>query len=179
MSSDRKNRHGFKILSEEVVTRPVAGDVEDIENPYWLAEEPAPHPDPSKGCVRRGICCKTSPGWFGPGEVEKAAEWKGMTADEFVRTYLVIDDLEVDGDRVFVFAPAKLGRDGKPSIPPASRVDGLYRALRGTCIFFKKDGCSIYPVRPMECAAYVCTNEPEDNLNHETIARLWKSGPSS
>ena len=162
----------FRILSEEVVHR--AG-MPDVVNPYWLAEEPEPHPNPEKGCIRRGICCRSSPGWFGPGEVDKAAAHSGMEPDDFVRTYLVIDDHEIDGEPVYVFAPVKLGRDNKPAIPPASRVDALYRALRGTCVFFKDNGCSIYPVRPMECEAYVCTNEPEDNLSHEAIARLWRA----
>jgi len=166
----------FQILSEEVVHRE---GMPDVVNPYWLAEEPEPHPDPSKGCIRRGICCRSSPGWFGPGEVEKAAELKDMKPDAFVRKYLVIDQYELDGEPVHVFAPVKLDRRNRPAIPPASMVDDLYRTLRGTCIFFKSNGCSIYAARPAECAAYVCTNEPEDNLSHETIARMWKDGSSA
>ena len=46
-------------------TRPSAeaADPSAEDNPYWLAEEPDEHPDPSLGCVRRGLCCKSSPGW--------------------------------------------------------------------------------------------------------------------
>lgn len=171
--SDRRKR--FRILSEETVRRtdlqPELG--EDIENPYWLDEEAPPHPDPSKGCIQRGLCCKSSPGWFGPGEVEAAAELMGLPPDEFVRRYIVVDDIEVDGQRVSVFAPAKMGRDGQPLIPPATRVDALYRAFRGTCIFYDGKGCGIYEARPIECRHYICTNEPADNLDHEAIGRLW------
>ena len=73
---------------------------------------------------------------------------------------------------------AKLGIDGKPAIPTASRTDELYRALRGQCIFFGTasdglPGCTIYGARPTECSRYVCTNAPADNPTHEQIARLW------
>ena len=166
-------RPRFRVLSEETVRRGTSDD-EGAINPYWLDEEPEPHPDPSQGCIRRGICCKTSPGWFGPGEVEAAAALKGETPDAFVRKYLVIDTQEVDGEVVHVFAPVKLARDGKPAIPPATRVDTLYRTLRGTCVFFTGEGCGIYAARPIECARFVCTNAPEDNLSHAEIGRLWR-----
>ena len=165
----------FRILSEKVVQRP--GQSTE-ENPYWLDEEPEPHPDPSAGCVRRGVCCRTSPGWFGPGEVEKAAALKEMEPDAFVRSYLIVDGMEVDGDWVHVFAPVKLDRFGKPALPPASQVDGLYRALRGSCIFYTGEGCDIYAARPMECSGYVCTKAPEEQPRHEDIARQWKADSS-
>lgn len=179
--TDPSKPRPFRIFSEETVRRadPDAEFADGEDNPYWSAEEPEPHPDPSLGCIRRGLCCRSSPGWFAPGEAEAAAELLGLEPDAFVRRYLVIDSIEVDGERVEVFAPVKLGRDGKPAIPTATRADGLYRALRGTCVFYSEavpgePGCRIYTKRPAECAAYVCVNAPEDNLSHEAIARLWR-----
>ena len=171
---DEKPKKRLGILSEETVRR--EGEPDDVENPYWALEAEEPHPDPSKGCIRRGLCCKSSPGWFGPGEVEPAAALLGMTPDAFVRRYLIIDSVEVGGERVEAFAPVKLGRDGQPARTPATRVDKLYRILRGQCIFFDGNGCGIYAARPIECAKYVCTNAPADNLSHEQIALMWKSG---
>ena len=142
-------------------------------NPYWLAEEPEAHPDPKLGCIRRGKCCLSSPGWFGPGEVEKAAEAKGMATDDFVRKFLIIDAMEIEGERVEVFAPVKLDRFGAPAFSPATRVDELYRILRGRCVFYSQNGCEIYTARPIECRQYVCTNAPEDNPSHKEIAKLW------
>jgi Fe-S-cluster containining protein len=171
-----KKKSAFRILGETVASRPdLAGDAPDpdAENPYWTFDEQEPHPNPELGCIRRGLCCKSSPGWYAPGEAEKSAELLGLSPDEFVRRYLVVDHIEVDGQAVHVFAPVKLGIDGKPAIPPASRADTLYRALRGTCIFFRNDGCSIYAARPYECRAYICTNKPADNPSHEAIARMW------
>jgi Fe-S-cluster containining protein len=176
----------FHILDEKIEHRPdlasapdpdrVGGaDGEDEENPYWTWDEAEPHPNPELGCIRRGLCCKSSPGWFAPGEVEAAAALKGMEPDAFVRRYLVIDAIEVDDKVVHVFAPMKLGRDGRPALPPASRADALYRTLRGQCIFYDaaQRGCGIYEARPTECRLYICTNAPADNPTHEQIARMW------
>jgi len=163
------------LLSEETVRKEGFSE-EAEENPYWLDEEPEPHPNPALGCIRRNLCCRSNPGWFGPGEVEKAAELLGMTPDVFFREYLIIDHTEVDGQRVEVFAPAKLGRDGKPLIPTGTRAKRIYQLLRSPCIFFNGSGCKIYGARPVECRSYVCTNLPEDNLSHEQIARMWLEG---
>ncbi|MFT7626107.1 MAG: Fe-S-cluster containining protein [Myxococcota bacterium] len=148
----------------------------DATNPYWLAEEPAPHPSPEKGCIGRGLCCRSSPGWFAPGEVEAAAAHLSLTPDAFVREFAVIDGIEVDGERVEVFVPVKLDRFGEPAWTPGTRVDAWYGVLRGPCVFYrgKAVGCGIYPVRPTECAEYICTKAPEDNPTHVGIAKLWR-----
>jgi len=100
-----KPKGTFRILHESIQKRPDLappvdpatlkdGDTLDAleeENPYWTWDEQEAHPDPSKGCIRRGLCCKSNPGWFAPGEVEQAAALKGMQPDEFVRNYLVSD----------------------------------------------------------------------------------------
>jgi Fe-S-cluster containining protein len=161
---------------EEVRVIGLRQDGEEDLNPYWA--EPEPHPNPELGCIRRGLCCKSSPGWFAPGEVEGAIELLGMEPREFIRTYLIIDGMEIDGERVDVFAPVKLGRDGLPLEPPASRATKLYSYLRGPCIFYGGDqvGCRIHGAHPLECRRYVCTNAPEDNITHREIAQLWKDG---
>ncbi len=170
--SEPKDKSGMRMsgLGEWIVRRE---GVEDVENPYWDLEAAEPHPDPSLGCIRRGVCCKSSPGWFAPGEVEGAAATRGMEVDAFVRAYLIVDGCEVDGAWVHVFAPVKAGRDGEPVIDTARPVDDLYRAFRGTCIFYDGTGCGIYEARPHECRHYDCTHEPEDNPMHEDIARMW------
>jgi Fe-S-cluster containining protein len=163
-------------LLEERTERRAGYDEDAPENPYWLDEEPEPHPNPELGCIRRNLCCRNSPGWFGPGEVEAAADFLKMSADDFVRKYIVICSVDVDGEPVEVFAPVKLGRDGKPLIPPATRADRLYQMLRSPCVFFDGNGCKIYGARPVECRDYICTKAPEDNLSHVDIGRLWLAG---
>lgn len=167
------------LLSEEVRDVAAGGDAApeagtDVENPYWA--DPPPHPCPEKGCIRRGLCCSSSPGWFAPGEIEAAAALLGLAPDAFVRTYCVIDAWDLPEGRVEVFAPLKLARDGSPALPPLSRADGWYRLLRGACVFFEGGGCRIYAARPAECRAYLCTNPPEQNLSHEQLARRWREG---
>ena len=134
------------------------------------------HPDPSLGCIRRNFCCRTNPGWFGPGEVEGAAAAIEMSVDEFIATYVVIDAVVVDGQKVEVFVPVKSGRDGKPLCPPATRVDELYLKSPSRCVFFVDKGCAIYKARPLECRGYSCTNADEDNPSKEEIGRMWLAG---
>jgi len=167
----------LRILDEETVRRaPPPGADPDAINPYWLDEEPPEHPDPEAGCIRRGYCCRAHPGWFAPGEVERAAAALGLEPDAFVRRYAVVVEVEVDGRTAQAFAPVKLGRDGEPLIPPASRADRLYYALRSPCVFYTGEGCRIYAARPYECRRYVCTNPPEANPTHAGIGRMWLEG---
>ncbi len=165
------------ILSEETVHRPDQDP--NVENPYWLDEEPAEHPSPELGCIRRGLCCRTNPGWFGPGEVEAAARLLDLEPDAFVRRYAVVTSVEVadsesgEARTVYAFAPVKLGRDRVPLLKPGSVADRLYYQLRSPCVFFGDGGCRIYEARPIECRRYVCTNADEDNLSHQELAQLW------
>ncbi len=143
-------------------------------NPYW-DDQHEPHPNPELGCIRRGLCCKSNPGWFAPGEVEQAAQSLNMDPDEFVRTHLVVDWLEdPEGNKTYVFAPAKLGRDNKPLEPTGANVSRLYGLLKGPCIFYThaQRACLIYKARPSECRQYICT---ENAFHRPAIAALWKA----
>jgi Fe-S-cluster containining protein len=139
------------------------------------------HSDPTSTdfplCQRKGDCCRSFPGWFAPGEVEKAAEFLGMTVDAFVRQYIIIDGITVEGyGWVDVFAPVRLNKHGEPALPPLSRADFFYRYFKGPCIFFKDNRCRIYPYRPVECRHYFCGQSPEQNLSHLKIAWMWIKG---
>ena len=111
--------------------------------------------------------------------MEKAAALSGMTPDEFVRRFVVIDSVEVDGQRVEVFVPVKLGVDGLPLARPGTRVDRLYTLFRSPCVFYDGHGCRIYWARPVECRKYICTNEPSENLSMEALGRMWLEGQVS
>ena len=172
----RRRKPGQGVLSEETVRQDPNSQSPQEENPYWR-DDFDPPPPPATGCIRRGLCCRTNPGWFAPGEVEKAAKLLELPADEFVRTYLIIDAVELEDEgRVEVFAPVKLDRFGKPAFAPATRVDDWYRTLPGSCIFFADNGCRIYEARPIECRAYLCSNLPEENLSKEEVGGLWREG---
>lgn len=166
--------HGHEQTQVRVIPDGDAAPSTD-ENPYWLGEDGDDEvPAPERGCIQRGLCCKSSPGWFAPGEVEKAAEILGIAPDALVRSKLVVDRIEVDGQIVHTFAPVKLDRFGKPAFATGKVVDELYRMLKGTCVFYDGKGCQIYAARPLECARYLCSQPAEKNLSHEELARMWQ-----
>lgn len=126
-------------------------------------------------CVRRGACCRNSPGWFGPGEAEKAAEFLGMEMGEFVNKYLVLDHVMIGTLKVETFAPVKVGTDGKPVEGPGVRVSRIYHMMDGHCVFFDNENpaCAIHAARPVECRHYLCTQPEELNLTKEQIGTMW------
>jgi len=126
-------------------------------------------------CVRRGACCRNSPGWLGPGEAEELAEHLGIGMEELVTGYLVLDSVRLGDLRVEVFAPVKVDREGTPLEGPNVRVSRVYHMMEGACIFYDAEGraCGVHPVRPVECRHYFCTQPEEDNLSKEAIGRMW------
>jgi Fe-S-cluster containining protein len=133
-------------------------------------------------CLRCGECCSTNPGWFAPGEIEKAAEYLAMDVRDFSKKFLVIDGIQIEGcGKIEVFAPLRLNRLGEPALPPLSRADYFYRYFPGKCIFYKGDTCEIYPYRPIECRNYQCSRMVNDRddifMPHEEIAMLWHNLP--
>ena len=126
-------------------------------------------------CVRRGACCRNSPGWFGPGEAERVAEHLGIDIAEFAQGYLVLDSVRIGNLRVEAFAPVKVDDDGQPIEGPNVRVSRVYLLMEGACIFYDAEGraCRIHEVRPVECRHYFCAQPEERNLSKEQIGRMW------
>ena len=111
--------------------------------------------------------CKHKPGWFLPGEPEKAADALGMTLREFFDQHLAVDYYTAEDD-IFLLAPAILGCEGD-----------LYPAdPRGYCAFLKDDRCSIYSNRPHECREYIHGEEKSDiDARHALTAEAWNTHP--
>lgn len=146
---------------------------------------------PQKKCGTCFACCEgeSSPGWFGPGEVEKAAEYLGMAPEEFVDDYCVVDWIAVadpdvpDHARVVqAFTPVRVDEEGAPVSPTGQRVAAQYPLVKSDrCIFLNREAdrskgespCQIYPARPLECRKYHCMNDEEDNPKKATTAGLW------
>lgn len=115
-------------------------------------------------------CCAHKPGWFRPGEAERAAELLAMPFREFFKHCLTVDWWEagdgIDHD-VFVLSPVFVGAKagGMASSPPLGR-----------CVFFGPDErCRIYAARPYECAESLCTRIDGDEIRAEHIesAKAW------
>lgn len=121
-----------------------------------------------KSC--RGAC-QFKPGWFMPGEVEKAAMLLGVPLPEFFKTRLGIDWFtNPDGPPTFVLSPAVTHQ--------APGQEFGYDA-RGVCTFFKEGKCEIHAAKPSECRALMHT-DTWDMVppRHAAVAVAWEGSQS-
>jgi Fe-S-cluster containining protein len=119
----------------------------------------------TKASCRRGDCqsaCRNKPGWFAPGEAERAAAFLKLTLRRFFRQYLAVDRW-VDTEDILLLSPAVRGN------PTGSRFPS---DPRGQCVFFQEaDGaCAIHLVKPMECRELF---HPYREGLHRDVAQLW------
>ena len=143
-------------------------------------------------CEKCVLCCSDrSPGWFKPGEAEKAAAFLGMAFKDFKNKYLVIDYwCRANGD-VEVYAPLKqiktresndpklkdiyksMARDNRPT--PGERVSWGYAFQTGRCVVLnEKNLCDIHPVKPYECRMTMGCTKDKTNLRRKIVATiLW------
>jgi hypothetical protein len=122
------------------------------------------------GCTAEsGTCdvcragCDRKPGWFLPGEAEKAAAYLGVTLPELFRDYLAVDWWEAE-EPVFLLSPAVRGRQPGREFPGDPT---------GSCVFFEGGRCLIHPAKPHECAVTWCAGGPPDL--HYTTAMAWEA----
>jgi Fe-S-cluster containining protein len=108
--------------------------------------------------------CQVKPGWFLPGEAEKAAGLAGMGLREFFAAHLAVDWWEAGGGRdIFVLSPAVAEAEPGTEFPANPR---------GTCVFFKGGRCGIHAAKPAECRA-LWHDGPPDGM-HEDVAMAWR-----
>lgn len=114
--------------------------------------------------------CKMTPGLFKPGEAERAAEFLGLTFDEFLREHINID--WYDGHKKYVeyLVPAKVGAEG-----PGEIVSFGYTFKDGNCTFLDgNDRCRIHPVKPFECKTEMCCSEVSACAKEEAV-EAWNT----
>lgn len=109
--------------------------------------------------------CEQRPGWFKPGEAEKAAELLGVGMKTFFRTRLAIDYWMGKGgeEHTFLLAPAIVGEaPGReyPTVP------------KGRCTFYKGGLCEIHAAKPFECKRLL-HGEGEMGA-HKEAANAWR-----
>lgn len=122
--------------------------------------------------------CRRTPGWFAPGEAEKAAALLGMAFAEFTRKYLIRDYWSTRRDSIEVLAPVKLGPDGHPLQEPGSVATFGYAFERGRCAFLGDDDrCGIHAAKPRECReAMLCVpkeQKPDYIKSRRSIVAAW------
>lgn len=94
--------------------------------------------------------CSNEPGWFLPEEIAVAAEYMGISQDEFISSYL--EEHSVDG--VIALSP---------------------RMEAGACIFLEDGHCRIHAVKPYECRkVYGCEGPRRHKRIREIIINRWK-----
>lgn len=124
---------------------------------------------PNCQCDECKEACSRKPGWFLPGEAEKAAELLNLSLPEFFRIKLMVDWYENprDDGNIFVLAPALVGET------PGEEYPG---DPCGTCVFFHEGLCSIQEAKPFECRAYLHSDtDAQSKERHSEVARQWNT----
>ena len=119
---------------------------------------------PSCTCNDCVNACKQRPGWFMPGEAERAAELLGMDLRELFRTRLAVDWYEGTPD-IFLLAPALVGEQTGTEYP--------YDPI-GRCVFLTADDrCGIHAAKPFECAALGHEDGMDLRANRRAVVTAW------
>lgn len=131
------------------------------------AASAAPHGDCS--CHKCVACCSSCPGWFLPGEAEKAAALLGMEPDDFKRTYCIVD-YWVGGAETL--RPAKVNEKGR--WPELATFSSAWCPAR--CVLLENDRCRIHDAKPHECKmVYGCKPTPtsDEPGSRYLIQKAW------
>ena len=131
---------------------------------------PAPFPVSSCDCVKCRAACTNSPGWFLPREVEALARHLDLDVPSLFRKFLGVGVTRLpDGTLSHGVMPHKL-RDGK-------KPGGVWTlpelAEPGRCVFLDRGKCTIYPVRPFECARMIHDRQKESVRLRHHIVKAW------
>lgn len=116
--------------------------------------------------------CESKPGWFLPGEAEKAADLLGMDMPAFFQKKLMVDwwgnwPVGKGGNtrHVYVLSPALVGEDAGEEAPGDPR---------GKCVFLKRGKCEIHAAKPHECRMHI-HDEPKSECDERKlrITKAW------
>lgn len=128
-------------------------------------------PRVSCSCEKCAESCHGTPGWFLPGEAERAAESLGVTLQAFFDKYLVVEWWGDVRPWAYLLMPRRVNQPNTI----ATERDGLWFAT-GTCALLGPDGCRLAAdKRPHECAvARTCSPQHTHNPRRG-IAKLWRA----
>lgn len=118
----------------------------------------------SCSCTACVVGCSTSPGWFEPEEIRRAADYLALPLEAFAHLYLA--RTRIGG--VELFAPRKVTDEIGCHLTP---VDYMNRPAR--CVFLTDDSrCRIHHAKPRECAeSYSC--RPTPSGLRDSIIEAW------
>lgn len=122
----------------------------------------------SCNCDRCRGACHSSPGWFLPGEAERAAEFLGLSFEDFFQKYLVVEHRGENAVWCLVLAPAVTWQTNTV----AARTD-VFKP--GTCRLLGHSGCLLdLEHRPHECAIYQGCVKRASWRTRGRIAGVWR-----
>ena len=137
--------------------------------------------------------CERDPGWFRPKEIPLLSEFLDLPIAKTFKQFLIADFWITEPLNIYVLTPVKdleylvsfghplmrevittqkehnklMGRDCDRA---GSCASWGYAFIHAPCIFLKDNRCTIYPVRPFECA--VASHGNSQN-RRELISREW------
>ncbi len=118
-------------------------------------------------CAKCVECCERRPGWFKPGEAERAAELLNLTLQDFFDQYLVIDYWVGTEENILLLQPRQIGNSRK-------RLNFTDAFRESPCIFLEQGLCKIHEAKPFECKATMgCVEKVKPTGWHETAAMAW------
>ena len=127
-------------------------------------------PVTSCDCERCRRACLNSPGWFTPDQLAPLARHLGLTVEEVFARHLAVGVTHMpDGSLRHGVMPHKL-RDGKK---PGGVWTLAELARPGRCVFYDRGRCTIYPVRPHECARMMHDRTGLAVKLRHAIVRRW------
>ncbi len=120
-----------------------------------------------KDCV---AACLNSPGWFMPGGVKALANHLNLDVPTLFKKFLAVGVTAMpDGSLRHGVMPHKM-RDGKK---PGGVWTLAELAQPGRCVFFDRGKCTIYPVRPYECARMIHDGKSMAVKLRRHIVKAW------
>lgn len=128
-------------------------------------------------CEKCRALCLGAPGWFLPGEAEKAAAHLGLPFPEFIARFCTVDFWEAS-DNIHALSPGKVCFD---TGDVAGYDDAFYAS---PCTLLGPEGCLLSSdTRPQECrVVYACepTGGPSNEVRETVIMPAWKAlGPNA
>lgn len=121
-----------------------------------------------KKCVR---ACECSPGWFLPGEPEKAAETLGIPFDEFKKKLIKDHCSSRYADNApYVWSPRKM-TDADHEIRTHSE-----QREKGACVFLVEGKCSVHAAKPYECRTIFACDYRHDGIRDDIEKKYLDAG---
>ena len=126
-----------------------------------------------KPCPRCAKCCITHPCALSPSDLAKIADHFGFSERELFTRFLVLDYVEVSGEKYYYVCPAR--KDDEPG----TTVEPYWTFSDSPCVFLNGGACSIQEVKPKGGKSFYCSLMMNSNRNlvgygKRSSARDWK-----